>query len=161
MHSQPPADPPAPQPDPPAAAPTPPPAPNSPPPGRRTGALVGALLVGLFLGGAGVGTAWALSGDDGGSSGEPSGADDARAGCQALAGFKESLWLDQGRTGDVHRNRFAAAGALTASAAAVDPSYDALAEALRRAQQRHMQVFEFDDETKKDLAKARELCKEL
>ncbi|MFI1827036.1 hypothetical protein ACH41E_11415 [Streptomyces sp. NPDC020412] len=153
MHSQPPADPPAPQPN--------PPVPTSQPSGLRINPLVGALLVGLLLGGGGVGAVWALSDDDNGSTKEPSGASDARAGCQALAGFKESLWLDQGSAGDVHRNRFAAAGSLTASAAAVDPSYEELAEALRRAQQRHMQVFEFDDETKKDLAKARELCKEL
>lgn len=64
----------------------------------------------------------------------------------------------QGACREVALNRYAAAGALSASAAAGDPRYKELAQTIRRSQERHAQVFTFDTQVKKDLAKAREIC---
>ncbi|MFF0445161.1 hypothetical protein ACFYT4_01870 [Streptomyces sp. NPDC004609] len=128
---------------------------------RRTGTFLGALILGLVLGGGGVGVAWAL-GDGGGTpSGDPGAAEDARAACRALDGFDESEYLVKGARGDIALNRYAAAGVLSASAAAGDAAYKPLAQAIRRSQDRHAQVFDFDAKVKKDLGEARRLCENL
>jgi hypothetical protein len=119
---------------------------------------VAALLVGLLVGGAGVGAAWALTG---GTSGGGGAADDARGACDALAGFDESKYLVEGDEGLIAINRWSGAVTLSTAAAAGDSSYKPLADALRRARDRHQQVFEFDDRVTKDLAKARGICADL
>ncbi|RVU18930.1 hypothetical protein EOT10_30980 [Streptomyces antnestii] len=120
------------------------------------------LLLGLVLGGAGVAVAWSLS--DGSSGGSAEGyrpADDARAACQALDGFDESKYTTKGSEGEIALNRYAAAGALSASAAAGDTEYQPLAQAIRRSQDRHARMFDFDEKAKKDLGEARRICKGL
>lgn len=126
-------------------------------PRARTGAVVLALVGGLVLGAAGTGAVWALATDGGGGTA----AADARAACEALDGFDEGTYLEKGAVGEIALNRYAAAGALSASAAAGDAAYKPLAQAIRRSQERHNQVFEFDATVKKDLAQARTLCEDL
>lgn len=117
--------------------------------------MVVSLAAGLALGAAGVGAAWALSGGDGGGS-TPAG--DARAACQALDGFDEAKYSAKGPEGEVALNRYAAAGALSASAAAADAAYEPLAQAVRRSQDRHARVFDFDAKVMQDLDEARRIC---
>ncbi|MFJ6566382.1 hypothetical protein ACIQNU_03100 [Streptomyces sp. NPDC091292] len=140
------------QPHEPYPAPVPP-----PPPRRRTGPLVIALLIGLVVGAGGVGAAWALSGDGGGQS---DAAADASAACGALERFDESKYAAEGPDGDIALNRFGAAGAHSAAAAAGDPAYQPLADAVRDAQLEHARTFKFGSEVKKNLAKARGICEE-
>ncbi|MEU0112146.1 hypothetical protein ABZ137_00010 [Streptomyces bobili] len=147
------------QPQQPSQAPVPPasPAPITPPAGSR-GPRVAALLVGLVVGGAGAGTAWALtgSGEDLSISSGP--AADARGACNALAGFDVSKYAVKGDEGEVARYRWNGAVVLSEAAAAADPAYKPLADALRRAAYRHQQVFEFDAQVNKDIAKSRKIC---
>ncbi len=119
------------------------------------------LVAGLVLGAAGMGVAWAVNtgSDSSGAGGSP--AADARAACDALDGFDPEKYTAKGPAGEVALNRYAAAGALSASAAAGDPQYKELAQAIRRSQDRHAQVFEFDATVKKDLDRAREICRAL
>lgn len=118
------------------------------------------LVVGLVVGAGAVGAAWALNGD--GTTGEGStAAGDARAACQALDGFDEARYTAKGSAGDIAVNRYAAAGAFAASAAAGDARYKPLAQAIRRSQDRHARVFEFDAAAKKDLDEARGICRDL
>ncbi|MEU0087938.1 hypothetical protein [Streptomyces sp. NPDC006274] len=138
-------------------APPPPPAPPTAP-ARGRGPLVTALLVGLLAGGAGVGAAWALTG---GTSGGGDAAADARGACDALAGFDESKYLAEGNEGLVALNRWHGAVTLSTAAAAGDSSYKPLADALRRAADRHQRDIEFNAEVMKDLTKARDLCADL
>ncbi|CAG6392272.1 hypothetical protein NMG29_25575 [Streptomyces cocklensis] len=129
-----------------------------PPPRSRTATVVVSLVAGLVLGAAGVGAGWALSGGDGDSAGGPTPAGDARAACQALDGFDESKYAAKGPEGEIALNRYAAAGAFSASAAAGDASYEPLAQAVRRSQDRHNRVFDFDAKVKQDLDEARRIC---
>ncbi|GGY50417.1 hypothetical protein [Streptomyces omiyaensis] len=139
----------------PAPAATTPPAPRG-----RTAAVAVPLLLGLVLGAGGVGAAWALtSGSGTPAAGTP--AADARAACRALEGFDEAKYVDRGPAGETAVNRYAAAGTLSAAAAAGDPAYKELAETIRRSQDRHQQVFDFDATVRKDLARARALCADL
>ncbi|MFG1807775.1 hypothetical protein [Streptomyces sp. NPDC049040] len=115
-------------------------------------------MVGLVLGAGGVGAGWALSGDSSAPAAGSDPAGDARAACQALDGFDESKFAAKGPDGDIALNRYAAAGALSASAAAGDREYKPLAQAIRRSQDRHAQVFDFDAQVKQDLAEARRIC---
>ncbi|MFJ9825959.1 hypothetical protein ACIRSU_16525 [Streptomyces sp. NPDC101160] len=131
----------------------------SAPPRGRTKAVVLALVAGLAVGAAGTGVAWALSAEAAPAGGTPEA--DARAACQALDGFDETKFEEKGAAGDVAINRFAAAGALSASAAAGDPTYKPLAEAIRRSQELHAQVFTFDAKVKKELNRARAICADL
>jgi hypothetical protein len=147
------------QPQQPYQSPVPPPPPAPPAaPARSRGPLVTALLVGLLVGGAGVGAAWALTG---GTSGGGSAADDARGACDALAGFDESKLATKGKEGEQAMYRFAGAFDLATAAALGDSSYEPLKEAVTRAHHRHRQVFEVDADVKKDLAKARDICADL
>lgn len=122
-----------------------------------------ALLVGVLVGGAGVGVAWALTGGtpetDGGAGA------DARGACDALAGLDESKLVPKSKVREQEREqalyRFAGAFDLATAAAAGDSSYEPLAEAITRAHNRHRQVFEVDAEVKKELAKARGICADL
>ncbi|MEW2633823.1 hypothetical protein AB0903_19740 [Streptomyces sp. NPDC048389] len=149
------------QPQQPYQAPVPPPPPVPPAAQARSrGPLVTALLVGLLVGGGAVGAAWALTGGTSGAGGT-SAADDARGACDALAGFDESKYTAEGDEGLIALNRWTGAVTLSAAAAMGDSSYQPLADALQRASDRHMQVFEFDDRAKKDLATAREICADL
>ncbi|GAB3173763.1 hypothetical protein [Streptomyces incanus] len=141
-----------------APVPPPPPAPLTAP-ARSRGLLVAALLVGLLVGGAGVGAAWALTGGPSGADG--SAGDDARGACDALAGVDESKFSTEGKAGELAMHRFAGAFGLSAAAAAGDSSYEPLAEAISRASNRRLQVFEVDAEVKKELAKARGICADL
>ncbi|MFD0312924.1 hypothetical protein [Streptomyces flavalbus] len=145
------------------SSPTPPvaPAPSAPAaPSRRPRPVVAvAVAVGLLLGGGGVGVAWALSGEDTATGGA---AADARAACQALDGFEESDYTVDGARGEIAVNRFAAATVLSAAAAAGDPEYKPLAQALREARDRHAQTFDLADATvRKPLRTARDLCADL
>jgi hypothetical protein len=129
-------------------------------PGTRTRTVVLSLVAGLVLGAAGMGAAWAMNADsDSPVDGTP--AADARAACEALDGFDPEKYTAKGPAGEVALNRYAAAGALSASAAAADPKYKELAQAIRRSQDRHAQVFDFDATVKKDLGRAREICRSL
>ncbi|MCX4825647.1 hypothetical protein OG883_38535 [Streptomyces sp. NBC_01142] len=124
--------------------------------------MVALLMLGLLVGGGGVGAAWALSDDSGSAPVTESGpAGDARAACQALDGFDEAKYGAKGADGDIALNRYAAAGVLSASAAAGDAKFKPLAQAIRRSQDRHAQVFDFDEMVKKDLDEARRICKGL
>ncbi|MGW3493518.1 hypothetical protein [Streptomyces sp. NPDC001020] len=128
---------------------------------RRPGVIpVATLVTGLLVGGGAVGAAWALS-DDGRATTASAPADDARDACRALRGFDESKYAAKGPEGDIAMNRFAAAGALSASAAAGDKRYKPLAEAIRRAQALHAQTFDFGKKVKQELTKARETCDDL
>ncbi|MGY0021376.1 hypothetical protein [Streptomyces sp. cg35] len=129
-------------------------------PRSRTVIMAVALVIGLALGAGGVGAAWALSGDNS-SSAESTPAGDARAACQALDGFDEAKYTQKGSAGEIAVNRYAAAGAFSASAAAGDAKYKPLAEAVRRSQDRHARVFEFDATVKKELDRARGICTDL
>ncbi len=118
------------------------------------------LVAGLVLGAAGTGTAWAISTEsDSPAGGAP--AADARAACEALDGFDAAKYTEKGPAGEIAVNRFAAAGALSASAAAGDAKYKELAQAIRRSQDRHAQVFDFDATAEKDLDRARDICRSL
>ncbi|MEU1085608.1 hypothetical protein ACFYPN_12730 [Streptomyces sp. NPDC005576] len=128
-------------------------------PRNRTRTVLLPLLAGLVLGAAGTGVAWALS--TGGASAEGSPAADARAACQALDGFDPNLYTAKGPAGDIALNRYAAAGALSASAAAGDARYKPLAQAIRDSQQRHSVTFEFGPAVMKDLDHARALCDDV
>ncbi|WP_457456091.1 hypothetical protein [Streptomyces sp. TE5632] len=128
-------------------------------PARSRGPLVTALLVGLLVGGAGVGAAWALTG--GTSDAGSSAGDDARGACEALAGTDESKLFTKGKAGEQALYRFAGAFDLATAAAAGDSSYEPLAKAITRAHNRHRQVFEVDAEVEKELAKARRICADL
>ncbi|WUH90181.1 hypothetical protein OG900_08730 [Streptomyces sp. NBC_00433] len=133
--------------------------PTAPPPARnRTATVVVPLIVGLVLGAGGVGVGWALSGGGGAPAAGSNPAGDARAACRALDGFDESKFTAKGPEGDIALNRYAAAGALSTSAAAGNPEYKPLAQAIRRSQDRHAQVFDFDAQVKQDLAEARRIC---
>ncbi|WP_241027882.1 hypothetical protein [Streptomyces verrucosisporus] len=125
---------------------------------RRTGPLLAALAAGLVIGGAGVGAAWALTGESGGEGGP---AADARAACGVLDRFDESRYTDKGPAGEAALNRWGAAQALSASAAAGDERYEPLAEALRKSYHRVLSTFEFDAQAKKDLERARGICADL
>ncbi|MGW3728296.1 hypothetical protein [Streptomyces sp. NPDC000851] len=118
-----------------------------------------AVLVGLLVGGAGVGLAWALS--DGTSKTGSSAGDDARGACDALAGVDESKLFTKGKAGEQALYRFAGAFDLATAAAAGDSSYEPLAEAITRAHNRYRQFFKVDTEAKRELAKAREICADL
>lgn len=122
--------------------------------------LVVALVIGLVVGGGGVGAVWALSdGSSGRADPTASGpAADARAACHALDGFDESKYAVEGPEGDIALNHWGAAGALSAAAAAGDARYKALAQTIRRSQDRHAQAFTFNDDVKKELAEARRIC---
>ncbi|MGW2210783.1 hypothetical protein [Streptomyces sp. NPDC001781] len=128
-------------------------------PGTRTKTVVLCLVAGLVLGAAGMGAAWAMNAD----SDSPAGgaAADARAACKALDGFDPEKYTAKGAAGDVAINRYVAAGALSASAAAGDPEYKELAQTIRRSQNRYALVFGFDATAKKDLNRAREICRTL
>ncbi|WP_256923681.1 MULTISPECIES: hypothetical protein [unclassified Streptomyces] len=136
-----------------------PPPPSVPPP-RSRGPLVTALLVGLLVGGAGVGVAWALTG--GTPDTDSSAGGDARGACGALAGLDESKLAPEDKVSEQEREqalyRFAGAFDLATAAAAGDSSYEPLAEAITRAHNRHRQVFEVDTGVKKELARARKIC---
>ncbi|MBM7439336.1 hypothetical protein [Streptomyces sp. HB132] len=86
---------------------------------------------------------------------------DARGACVALANFDESKYTAKGDEGLVALNRWSGAVTLSAAAAAGDPAYKPLSEALNRAQQRQVRVFDFDAEVKKDLAEARRICADI
>ncbi|MEV6108456.1 hypothetical protein AB0M28_27685 [Streptomyces sp. NPDC051940] len=133
------------------------PAPVMPPPARRSaGPLVLAAAVGVLLGAAGVGAAWAFSG------GETGAAADARDACRALDEVDMGDFGAKGAPGDVAVNRFAAAVSLSASAAAGDPDFKGLAKAVAQAQ-RELQVT-FDprsDKMRARLDKARGICADL
>ncbi|WP_241518994.1 hypothetical protein [Streptomyces sp. CB03238] len=148
---------------PPSATPVPPSTPpaSAPAPHRRTGSVIAALLFGLVLGGGGVGAAWALNDERDSPAAGAGPAGDARAACQALDGFDESKYVAKGPDGDVAINRYAAAGALSASAAAGDATYKPLAQAIRRSQDLHAQVFGFNEEVKSHLREARRICEGL
>ncbi len=137
------------------------PVPPSPPttPARSRGPLVTAVLVGLLVGGAGVGVAWALTGST--SNAGSSAGTDARGACDALASTDESKLFTKGKAGEQALYRFAGAFDLATAAAAGDSSYEPLAQAITRAHNRHRQVFEVDTEVKKELAKARTICADL
>ncbi|CAL9350946.1 hypothetical protein SUDANB106_00467 [Streptomyces sp. enrichment culture] len=130
----------------------------TPPARRRTGALVAALAAGVVIGGAGVGAAWALTGGSGGEGGPEA---DARAACGVLERFEESEYAEKGPAGEAALNRWGAAQALSAAAAAGDERYEPLAEALRKSYHRVLSAFEFDARAKKDLERARGICADL
>ncbi|WP_405612438.1 hypothetical protein OG292_11300 [Streptomyces sp. NBC_01511] len=119
------------------------------------------LAIGLLLGAAGVGAAWAITGDSTGTTSGTAPATDARGACDALAGFDESKYTAKGDEGLVALNRWSGAITLSAAAAAGDPAYKSLSDSLSRAQHRHAQVFDFDAQVKKDLAKARGICEDI
>ncbi|WP_101258156.1 hypothetical protein [Streptomyces barkulensis] len=125
---------------------------------RRTGPLLAALAAGLVIGGAGVGAAWALTGESGAAAGPEA---DALAACGALDRFEESRYTDKGPAGEAALNRWGAAQALSASAAAGDERYEPLAEALRKSHHRVLSTFGFDAQAKKDLERARGICADL
>lgn len=133
----------------------------APPPRNRTATVVVSLAVGLVLGAGGGGAGWAISGDSSAPAAGSSPAGDARAACQALDGFDESKYTAKEPEGDIALNRYAAAGALSASAAAGNATYQPLAQAVRRSQDRHAQVFAFDAKAKQDLDEARRICRTL
>ncbi|MDX3232225.1 hypothetical protein [Streptomyces sp. ME19-01-6] len=124
-------------------------------------ALAAALVVGILIGGAGVGVAWAVSGDgDASSSNDAAG--DARDACRALSGFEPSDYVTKGSKGEIAMNRFGATIVLSAAAAAGDAQYKPLAKALLIVQNRHAATFDFgDSEVKKNLDKARQICRDL
>ncbi|MEU9774325.1 hypothetical protein [Streptomyces sanyensis] len=126
---------------------------------RKTVAL--SLLAGLVLGVAGTGAVWAMGADSDSPAAAGTPAADAHAACEALAGFDAGQYLDEGPAGEIALNRYAAARALSASAAAGDTTYKELAQTIRRSQDRHAQVFDFDATVKKDLDRAREICRGL
>ncbi|MCI0382847.1 hypothetical protein [Streptomyces sp. CNQ085] len=125
---------------------------------RRTGPLLAALAAGLVMGGVGFGAAWALTGGSGGEGGP---AADARAACDVLERFGESRYAEEGPAGEAALNRWGAAQALSASAAAGDERYEPLAEALRKSHHRVLSTFGFDARAKKDLERARGICADL
>jgi hypothetical protein len=134
-------------------------APAAPAPRKSPRALAAALIVGILIGGAGVGVAWAVSGDD---SSSHDAAGDARDACRALSGFDTSKYTDDGPRGDTARNRFAAAIALSAAAAAGDSQYKPFAKAMLQAQNQHVRTFDFaNSEVKKNLDEARGICRDL
>ncbi|MEK8143457.1 hypothetical protein NKH18_19085 [Streptomyces sp. M10(2022)] len=109
----------------------------------------------------GCGGAWAIAGDDTGSTAGTGPATDARGACDALAGFDESMFTAEGDEGVVALNRWSGAITLSAAAAAGDPAYKSLSETLSRAQHRQARVFDFDAEVKKDLTEARRICTDI
>ncbi|KES08448.1 hypothetical protein BU52_05330 [Streptomyces toyocaensis] len=119
-----------------------------------------ALLIGVLVGGAGVGVAWALTGGTPDTGSGPRG--DARGACEALAGMDEAKLLPKKKVREQEREqalyRFAGAFDLATAAAAGDAAYEPLAEAITRAHNRHRQVFQVDTEVKKELAEARRIC---
>ncbi|MEU0665298.1 hypothetical protein ABZ508_13970 [Streptomyces lavendulocolor] len=129
-------------------------------PGTRSRTIVLSLVAGLVLGAGGMGAAWAMNADSNAVAGGTPAAD-ARAACEALDGFDPEKYTAKGPAGEVALNRYAAAGALSASAAAADAKYKELAQTIRRSQDRHAQVFEFDATVKRDLDQAREICRAL
>lgn len=133
--------------------------PATPAPRKASRTLAAALIGGILIGGAGVGVAWAVSGD-GSSANDAAG--DARDACRALSGFEPSDYATKGAKGEIALNHFGAAGALSASAAAGDAQYKPLAEAVRLAQNTHAVTYDFNDSrVKKNLAKARQICDDL
>ncbi|MEU9763907.1 hypothetical protein AB0D98_30220 [Streptomyces sp. NPDC047987] len=130
-------------------------------PGTRTRTVVLSLVVGLLLGAAGMGAAWAMNADSNARVAGGTPAADARAACEALDGFDPEKYTAKGPAGEVAFNRYAAAGALSASAAAGDAKYKELAQTIRRSQDRHARVFDFDAAVKKDLDQAHEICRGL
>ncbi|MFD6618760.1 hypothetical protein ACFWFB_26245 [Streptomyces albidoflavus] len=149
------------QPQQPHTAPAQTPSPTAPRPRNRTATVAVSLVAGLVIGAAAVTAAWLLNDGDSSATTEAGAAGDARAACQALDGFDESAYAQKGPAGEIALNRYAAAGALSASAAAADATYKPLAEAVRRSQVRHARVFEFDATVKRDLEKARSFCQDL
>ncbi|MET9347754.1 hypothetical protein [Streptomyces termitum] len=123
--------------------------------------MVLSLVAGLVLGAAGMGAAWAMNAGSDSPAGGGTPAADARAACDALDGFAPEKYTAKGPAGEVALNRYAAAGALSTAAAAGDPKYTELAQAIRRSQDRHAQVFDFDATVQKDLDRAREICRTL
>ncbi|MFE5731740.1 hypothetical protein ACFQ7A_12660 [Streptomyces sp. NPDC056528] len=128
-------------------------------PRNRTRSVALPLLAGLLLGVAGTGAAWILSAGDGPVGKGPEG--DARSACRALDGFDPAKYTEAGPAGEIAVNRYAAAGVLSASAAAGDARYKPLAEAVRRSQQRLSLLSRFDATGKKDLDRARAFCEDL
>ncbi|MFF5454910.1 hypothetical protein ACFY40_27305 [Streptomyces sp. NPDC012950] len=127
----------------------------------RTRTVVLSLIAGLVLGAAGTGVAWALSGDTASASAGGGAAGDARAACRALDGFDPAKYTEKGPAGEIALNRYAAADALSASAAAGDARYKPLAQAVRGSRERLSVAFEFNAEVKKELDRARALCEDL
>ncbi|MFF8840794.1 hypothetical protein [Streptomyces sp. NPDC015130] len=145
---------------PPQQPPTPPAPPATAPSRSRTTVVLLSVVAGLVLGAGATGAVWALRAD-GVSADGSSAAADARAACRALAGFDEARYTERGAGGDIAVNRYSAAGTLSTAAAAGDARYKPLAEAVRRSQERHSRLFEFDAEAKKDLGEARTICEDL
>ncbi|MEU6587781.1 hypothetical protein ABZ923_00840 [Streptomyces sp. NPDC046881] len=132
------------------------PAPVAPAGGLRF-APAAALVLGLVLGAGGVGVAWALGGGDG--AGYSGAAGDARHACDALEGFHETDDTAKGAKRDIAFNRLAAAGVLSDAAAAGDPEFKPLAEAVRRVLNQQMRFADFSEpEAKKELKAARSVC---
>ncbi|MGO4422557.1 hypothetical protein AB4Z54_28585 [Streptomyces sp. MCAF7] len=114
--------------------------------------------MGILIGGAGVGVAWAVSGDS--SANDAAG--DARDACHALSGFEPSDYATKGSKGEIALNRFGAAIVLSAAAAAGDAQYKPLAKALLMVQNQHARTFDFgNSEVKKNLDKAHQICDDL
>ncbi|MFC7965504.1 hypothetical protein [Streptomyces cinereoruber] len=130
-------------------------------PGTRTRTVVLSLIAGLLLGAEGMGAAWAMNTDSDAPAASGTPAADARAACEALSGFDPEKYTAKGPAGEVAFNRYGAAGALSAAAAADDPAYKELAQTISRSQNRQARVFDFDATVKKDLNRAREICRAL
>lgn len=127
--------------------------------------LVAALVIGVLAGAAGVGATWVVTRDDTADTPRTKLATaargDARGACDALAHFDESKFTAKGDEGLVAFNRWGGAVMLSAAAAADDPAYKPLSDALNRAQRRQVRVFDFDAEVKKDVAEARRICTDI
>ncbi|MGA5499233.1 hypothetical protein ACPCSP_33445 [Streptomyces cinereoruber] len=130
-------------------------------PRTRTRTAVLSLIAGLVLGAGGMGAAWAMNADPDAPAAGGTPAADARAACEALSRFDPEKYTAKGPDGEVAFNRYGAAGALSAAAAAGDPAYMELAQTIRRSQDRQARVFDFDATVKKDLDRAREICRAL
>jgi hypothetical protein len=136
------------------STPPPPPPPTSPPAGSRPRrrSTVAALGIGLLIGGAAVGTVWALT------SPWTDPASDAKGTCAALAHFDDAQFGASGKEGDVDRYRWFGAHSLAQAAAARDSAYKPLADTLNRANVRQAELGEFGGDAKKELDKARTIC---
>ncbi|MEV4340145.1 hypothetical protein [Streptomyces sp. NPDC049590] len=130
-------------------------------PRTRTRTVVLSLIAGLVLGAAGTGAAWAINAHANSRPAKGTPAADARAACEALDGFDPAKYTTKGSAGEIAFNRYAAAGVLSASAAAGDAKYKELAQAIRRSEDRHARIFDFDATVMKDLDQAREICRGL
>ncbi len=88
--------------------------------------MVVAAVVGVLLGAAGMGGAWLLTSTSGGESGA---AADAELACELVARTPE-ISMTEDDVSDLHR--WGAASTLAMAAAEADPSYERLAETLRK-----------------------------